>query len=363
MAIDEHDEQTEDMGEELSLRDQIEDSWDEAESDDTAEPMEHDAVASNDGRVRDEKGRFAKSEEQPIGHDEPPAVQPEGQADQPEGEEAPEPAQELRAPQSWKPGAREHWAELPDSVKDEVYRREHGMQQYLSQTAEERKLAQAFHNVYAPYEAMIRGENSNPIQAVESLLQTAYQLRVSPPAQKAQLVAGLINQFGVPIDMLDAALTSGVTGQRMPQQPQQAPMQDPRVDQIMQALQANQKQQSEQREQAAYQEIAQFGQQHEFLDDVRDHMADLMEVAGNRGVVLSLEDAYNQACMLNPEIRSVIEQRQRAQAAGEASNRTARSRRAASSVGGAPTKAPRKGPGEMSIREAALQAFEEHAGG
>jgi hypothetical protein len=92
-------------------------------------------------------------------------------------------------------------------------------------------------------------------------------------------------------------------------------------------------------------------------------MADLMEVSSNRGVQLSLEDAYNQACKLNPEIASVMEQRQRAAEAEAQQQRMQGAREAASSVGGAPAGAPPKDPDDMSLRGAIANAFETHAGG
>jgi hypothetical protein len=359
--MNEHDTETE--NEELSLRDQLEQSYEDATS-------TEDAVDDSQplGQPRDEHGRFARAEE-PIGEDDPRGGEPEQQAGEghleaqaPDAEGPQEEVAELPAPQSWKPGAREHWNTLPTEVREEVYRREHGMQKYLNQTAEERKLAQAFYEVYSPYEAMIRSEGADPLQAVDRLLQTSYQLRTAPPQQKAQLVAGIIRDFGVDVHVLDQALT-GQLQQQAAKPPQQAVVQDPRVDQLMQALQGVEQQNSQERDAAAQAEIAQFAQSHEFLADVRDHMADLMEVAQRRGVDLSLEDAYNQACRLNPEIASVLDQRDRAAAAGAAQTRTARAREAASSVGGAPTKAPRKDPGEMSIREALATAIEQHAGG
>jgi regulator of protease activity HflC (stomatin/prohibitin superfamily) len=91
-------------------------------------------------------------------------------------------------------------------------------------------------------------------------------------------------------------------------------------------------------------------------------MADLIEVSERRGIDLSLEDAYNQACRLNPEIASVMEQRTKAQAATQAHQRTSRARRAASSVAGSPAGKPPSANSPRSLREALEDAYEDSAG-
>ena len=73
---------------------------------------------------------------------------------------------------------------------------------------------------------------------------------------------------------------------------------------------------------------------------------------------LFLEQAYNQACQLDPGIRSVIQQREQAQGAGAANKRTRKARHAASSVTGSPAGAPPAIEGQLSRRDAILAAME-----
>jgi hypothetical protein len=63
-------------------------------------------------------------------------------------------------------------------------------------------------------------------------------------------------------------------------------------------------------------------------------MADLMEVAQRRGRELTLQDAYRQACLTNPRVRSVLETRSRSQGAQQVNDAAARAKRAAVSVSG-----------------------------
>ena len=358
---DEIETEVEEVEEAPSLRDTLEDAYRETEEPtheegaDAAEPVP--VAEAEEGRARDGKGRFAQKDGEAVRPESAADAQAPARRDEPGGETQPTLD---RAPQSWKPAAREEWAKVPPAVRAEVYRREQDVQQAFQQTAQERKLAQAFEQVYKPYEAMIRGEGSDPIRAFDHLLQTSYQLRTAQPVQKAQLVAGLIKQFNVDVQTLDSCLV----GQMVPQQQQQRPQapQDPRMDNLMQALQNIQRETTQKKAQSAQQEVAQFGQKHEFLDDVRDVMADLIEVSANRGVELSMEGAYNQACMLTPEIKQVMEQREKARVAAASQQRAGRSRRAASSVAGSPAGAPPSDGKPLTRRDALVQAMEDATG-
>jgi hypothetical protein len=77
----------------------------------------------------------------------------------------------------------------------------------------------------------------------------------------------------------------------------------------------------------------------EFMDDVREDVADMMELASRRGVALTLEDAYNRACKLHPEVSQVLQQREAAKAANALQASTQRARAASSSVRSQPTAA------------------------
>ena len=48
---------------------------------------------------------------------------------------------------------------------------------------------------------------------------------------------------------------------------------------------------------------------HEFFDDVRLTMADVMDAAAKRGIEMGLEDAYQRAIMIEPDVRKVVESR------------------------------------------------------
>jgi hypothetical protein len=186
----------------------------------------------------------------------------------------------------------------------------------------------------APYEAMIRSEGGDPFSAMDNLFRTAVALRTAPPGMKAQAVANLIKQYGVDIQALDNHLS----GQAQPERAGQGEYRDPRVDSLMAQLQAREQAERAHRAQEARTALAEV-EVLEFFDDVREDMADLVEVAARRGVALSPKDAYNRACSMNPEVSKVIAQRDAAKRAANPNGSTSRVQ-AASSVRASPPTLP-----------------------
>jgi hypothetical protein len=275
-------------------------------------------------QARDEQGKFAKQEGIQPGPKSGPKVQGE------------------KPPASWKPEAREHWGQLPDNVRAEIARRESEVQRTLQETAEARKTAEAVMKTISPYEAFIRAEGSNPIQAIDNLMATAAKLRTGTAPELAQMVAGIVQQFGVGrfgntfIEALDSAL-AGQTPRVDPQQAAIDQVLNQRLAPVQQMLTQFQQMQNQQQSQIAMQaqsEVENFLTRAEFGNDVREDMADLMEAAQRRGQTLTLADAYKKACMMNDSVRSVLVQRQKAQQGQAHTQAAQRARSAAVSVSG-----------------------------
>lgn len=275
-------------------------------------------------QARDEQGKFKGKED---------GIQP-GPKSGPKGE---------RAPASWKPDLREHWATLPEGVRAEIYRRESEVQRTLQETAEARKTAEAVMKTIAPYEAFIKAENSNPLQAIDNLMSTAARLRTGTAPELAQLVAGIVNQFGVGrfgnafIEQLDSAL-AGQTPQVDPQQNAIEQVLNQKlapVQQMLTQFQQAQAQQQQMVQQQAVNEVEQFLSRAEFGNDVREDMADILEVAQRRGINMTLQDAYKKAVMMNDNVRSVLNQRAQSQKAQSQTQAAQRAKSVAVSVSGA----------------------------
>jgi hypothetical protein len=265
----------------------------------------------------------------------------------------------LKAPQSWKPEAREKWNALPPEVQQDVMRREREVSVALQEATESRRFRQDFHQVLTPFEGMIRaeqaarGEQYNPIRTVHSLLQTAAALRHASPRDKGQLFARLINDFGGDLEHINAALQGAPAAQG--QQPSAAHF-DPQAlaRQVEQSVVTRFQQQREQQvRQRSAQELAEFAETAEFFNDVKPYMRSVLNAAAEGGVddglPTTLKEAYDLACRLHPRISKVLQQREAAEAANATAASTQRARAASSSVRSQPAGAP-SAPQPASLR-------------
>jgi hypothetical protein len=175
----------------------------------------------------------------------------------------------------------------------------------------------------------------NPMEAVQSYIQVAASLRLGTPAEKAQKLAEMVSHYGVDIQALDSAL-AGET----PQDPQVTQMESlleqkmAPVNQMMQNLAMMQQQKGVASQQEASQAVQQFSQQAEFLPDVRYMMADMLDLAAKQGREMSMEQAYDLACQMTPQVKSVMDKRAEQEALAGQQQQVAQKRRAASSVVG-----------------------------
>lgn len=306
--------------------------------------------APSAGATRDATGRFApktpsQSNEQVPENGEQTAQKVEANAVQ-EVQNQQTQAPIAKAPVSWKPEAREEWAKAPPVIQQEVMRREREITETLRTTAEARHFHGQFQQMVAPYEQMMRAENTSPIQAFQNLMQTAAVLRTGTPQQKAQLAVEIITQHGIDIEQLDNMLSARYTGKQAPApQNDMLALIDQRLAPFQQYLQTQQQQIQQQQQlelQALKEETENFlnDPQYEFANDLAPDIADILELAANRGQKISLQDAYNRATMLHPTISGIIQRRNAGQSAANDSEAAIRARRAAASVtdNGAPSR-------------------------
>jgi hypothetical protein len=225
-------------------------------------------------------------------------------------------------------------------------------------------MADAVMRTIQPYEGFIKAEGGNPLQAIDNLMATAARLRTAPGPELAGLVAQVVKQFGVGrfgnnfIEMLDSALAGEAPRQDVQQQAVQQVIQQQLapVQQFMQQFQQAQAAQQQQLAQSAVNEVQQFLSQAEFGDDVREDMADILEVAQRRGVQMTLKSAYDKAVMINDRVRKALEMRQQQRGAMQQTNAAQRAKQAAVSVAGsAPMGALKQDPTDVrSAIEAAI---------
>jgi hypothetical protein len=334
---------------EPSVRDVVEASFDAVEKFEKEHVKEE--PQGEETRARDPKtGKFIEKEEEKPAK---PVPQPRVQAKPGTPVQAkpgvvkpaaPGDAAADRAPQSWKALAREHWAKLDtlgDSgkvIKDELVRREREVNQRLAQDAPARELATQFEQTVRPFLHLIPPGKA-PLESIRGLMQTAAALQTGSPQQRAVVAANIIRGYGVDIDMLAAALDGGQNVVGPGQRPAQGGGYDPRVDQLVAELRARDAQQQQYLQQQEQQELGaiqagyeEFAKTHEFFEDVRPDMADIIRLKAEQGVAIDDETAYHMAVSFHPELVELQRQREAVEAATNPKGSTALSRRAAVSI-------------------------------
>ncbi len=269
----------------------------------------------------------------------------------------------VKAPQSWSPKLREDFGKLPANVQAQINKRETEMTTFLNEGAESRKFGDRMNQTLQPFQAVMSAHGTNdPIQAVQGLMETATTLQLGTPQQKAEKLASMVQHYGIDIQALDNALsgqpqvsTEQSQLEKMLEQ-KLAPMQ-----QFMSSVQQNQQSSQQQVQQNAQTEVGTFEQTAEFIGDVRNDMADLLDMAAKRGQEMSLQQAYDKACAINPDISAVLAQRANDEKIKGAQQTNQNKRYAASSIRG--NQSGNQAPAEPNTLQGAIeQAWDDSMG-
>lgn len=333
------------------------------------------APPATGGRVRETNGRFApnapaQAAPDASGKPPPPAIGKDAPANaqrQPNAPAAPpDPAgapQILRPPASWKPQTRELWSKLPPEVQQEVARRETEVARTLKESARSRDAVSQMQGVLAPYAHNLAASGSDAIGAIQNFFRADNTMRHGSVAEKAQIAANIIKQYGIDIATLDQVLAGQV-----PQDDPNTKMADQLRREMQQQLQPvmgffnqlqGQRQQAMQRiNEDAGSQVETFAQDaaHEFFDDVREDMADIIDMYTARGASISLQDAYDRAIKLHPQIGAIVAQRAETERATANAQAAQRARRTAASIGGSSAPAGARPGVAGDNRRAAIEA-------
>jgi len=343
------------MGDENNAMVDLEAAWDaSASTEEVAEvtPNEPDTGIQSDQHISAEpitpEGAGAVAAEVPGGQPgEEPGAAPAGEAP---SEKPTEP--DVGSPVGLSAEAKAAWKDTPKAVQSEIVRRETDFARGIQKYAEGAKRAQAMDNALAPYQQYFAMNGNKPGETINQLLQTASLLQMGSPAQKVQQVAGLIQQFGIDIPALDQFLTSGHVPPEVQQQSNtqteiQKALQP--YQQFMQEVQQGRQAQEQGRVREAGSEVAAFAQNsaNEFYETVKMDMADILDMNSQRGINLTLKDAYDRACAMHPQINGVIQSRIQQSAL------TAKRQAAASVTGN------QGGPGTAAVPGSRLDALSE----
>ena len=320
------------------LRDAISAAVDKEEANATPEPVETPAVAeAPESAVPERETGAAVEPSEPATKDEKPVGKkveiPDGADAKPD--EAPTPGQHRvdRAPASWRKEAKGEWASVPLHIRQEVHKREMEITRALNEANTASQAANQFQQVAQPYMARIQSLGVTPQQAFGELLKADYLLASGSPQSKAQLIDKLIQDYGVDVAELDATIARRLSGSQQvaPQQPDIAQLVQQQLQQALAPIYQQQQQVAQQQQQQADQTIEQMSLDPKYphFEEVRQDMADLIEINSRRGVYITLEQAYNRAVSGNPDLSAQ-------QQAIQLNNQAQQAKAAALSVSGAP---------------------------
>ena len=280
-------------------------------------------------------------------------------ADEPAGEpaiESPPDVVASKPPVDWAPEVKEQWAKLDPTVQSAIADRERHINETLQHTAEARHSVDTFNQMFQPYIPLMQAEGlSDPMVAINGLLQTTAALSMGSQAQKAQRIAGLIKHYGVDIETLDQVLSGGQVAD--PSETRLEQLLDQRMGPVNQLIERANQAEAQQRQQTDIEvgnDINAFAADanNVHFEAVRTVMADFMDMAAHNGQVMSLPDAYKRACLADPQIAPLVTQQFAQEASAGRQGMLAGKRNAASSIAGHPASgASAELTGDMSLRE------------
>ena len=196
------------------------------------------------------------------------------------------------APTTWRKQARDTWDKLPNEAREEIKKREEDFHRGIEQYREKAQKSEIYETAIEPYRKTLESMNVAPERAIKVFFDADSVLRNGSPLQKANKIKELIQGYGVDMDMVSQPFTQEhraiVESQTAyDQQRNQAYEYELRAKQLeMQYINK---------------EIEIFAKDKPHFEQVRGPMADLLDL----GRAESLEDAYELAVRLTPELQRV----------------------------------------------------------
>lgn len=269
------------------------------------------------------------------------------------------PKDSIKAPVDWGPKDRELWSKIPRNLQEKIVSREKEMADVMANTQQARQTHDWIQSLAQSYAPVMAAEGvANPLEAIQGLFKTVASLRMGTPQDKAAQMANLIKHYGIDIQALDSVL-AGQAPSASPNSQLESLIEQKMqpVNQLMQQMGQYQEHQKQQVQHSAQGQIQEFAKDHEFLNDVRNDMADLIDMAAKQGRNLSLQEAYDRAIALNPEISQIIDQRKKQEALLGNNQNLAAKHNAASSLAGKRSGIAAGEP--MNLRESIQSAWDD----
>lgn len=258
----------------------------EREPDGKFKPKEKDVVAAKEEEKTELEVKepvVAKEEQQPLG-----------------GEKI---LQEDKAPSGWTPKAREEWAALPETVRQEILRRDEDSVKGIRQLQEQMAPYTQFAQTLDPFIREAISNRTDPGQYIGNVMQAERRLRSGTPEERFSSLVEIAESYGIPL----RKIINDAVGQEIVPHPSLVPKTQlpPEVQRELEEAREFRQTMTQTQAQTNQKLIDDFKVDKEFFEDVRDDMAVLMEA----GRATTLQDAYDKACRMNSAVFDVIQER------------------------------------------------------
>jgi len=298
-------------------------------------------------RLRDEAGRFA-----PNAKEAPkvaPAVDPLAPV-----------VEAIKPPSSWKKDHWETFGKLSPEIQKYINERESQFASGVSTYKQEAERAKDLWTALQPYSEDLQRYNVTPAQWIQQVGSVHQALVKGDMPTKLHTASQLLQNYNVPARLVvqDAqGQWQFVDPRQMQQQAQQQQPQQNQTQDIAKIVE------EKILERTMATEIQQFAQSHPHYEAVRSQMSGLLQT----GMAENLNDAYEKAILLNPELREAEQQRLAQENADkarqEAAARVAKARSSAVSPRSDTPSGSMAGDGKKGLRANLEDAFEQVSSG
>lgn len=286
------------------------------------------------GRQRAPDGKFLPAKAKPNGAN--GAVAPAQVAATPGEEAVPVTGAEVEtpavvakphdaAPNTWRKELATEFGKLPENVREEIHRREADFHKGITQYKEAAGFGTQMAQELLPYQPLMQQYGKQPREVVKEATTVWKTLVTGSPQEKANTWLQIAQAYGIDLSAL---------GTDPPQGTAQPTQEDPRLVTALQRLEkleghltSQERQRAEAEFSAHTDTVNKFGSdpKHEHFQSVREDMAVLIET----GRAKDLDDAYDKAIWINPDVRAKLLAKQEKERADKLAAAAANARKAA----------------------------------
>lgn len=253
-------------------------------------------VPTGEGRARDESGKFVPKVADKVQTPGDAASIAQGAVEEPAWN---------KAPASWKKEKHVLWSGMTPEQREYAYQREEQMRSGVEPLLPKAEFADKISKAVEPYMNTIRGLGLELPQAVAGLMKVDHDLRTLPHDQKLTMLHHVAMGYGID-------LSGQIQGARQAYDPVMQNLQNELLS-IKGQFSSFTEQQRAAEDRSALEEIQKFSTTAEHFEDVKPMMIQLLQ----GGLANNIQEAYDKAIRLNPELFDQMQSARQATADAE----------------------------------------------